>query len=49
MAAHEAVKVSKKQVDDAQSMWHNFAIGMKYSIYAIVALLIALAAAFVKF
>lgn len=49
MAAHEAVKVSKKQVDEAQSMWHNFVIGMKYSTYAIIVLLIALAATFVKF
>lgn len=49
MAQQEAVKVTKKQVDDAQSMWHNFVIGGKISIGVTIIILVLLALGFVDF
>jgi len=49
MAAQKEVKVTKKQLEDSTKMWHNFAVASKYSIYAIVVILIGLALAYVKF
>jgi hypothetical protein len=49
MANTEAVKVTKKQVDDAQNMWHNFVVGSKYSILATILILVLLAIGFVDF
>lgn len=49
MATHEAVDVDPKQLKDANKMWARFVKATKYSVYAIVALLIALALAFVEF
>jgi len=49
MAQQEAVKVTKKQVDDAQSMWNNFVIGGKISIGVTIIILVLLALGFVDF
>ncbi|MGH1456637.1 MAG: hypothetical protein ACRBDI_07640 [Alphaproteobacteria bacterium] len=49
MAQQEAVKVTKKQIDDAEKMWQNFVTGGKYSIYATVIILVLLAVGFVDF
>lgn len=49
MAQQEAVKVTKKQVEDAQQKWDNFVVGSKYTIYATALLLILLALGFVDF
>lgn len=49
MAEQKAVKVTKKQVEDAQSMWNNFVLGSKISIYATAIILILLAIGFVDF
>lgn len=49
MAQQEAVKVTKKQVDDANSMWHNFVIGGKISIGVTIIILVLLALGFVDF
>ena len=49
MAEQQSVKVTPKELKNSQAMWDNFVVGSKYTIYAIVALLIFLAAAFVQF
>ncbi len=49
MAQQEAVKVTKKQIEDAENMWNNFVIGGKYAIYATVIILVLLAIGFVDF
>ena len=49
MAQQEAVKVTKKQVDDAQQKWDNFVVAGKYAICATTIVLILLAVGFVDF
>lgn len=49
MAQQEAVKVTKKQIDDAQKMWDNFVVCGKYTILATILILVLLALGFVDF
>ncbi len=49
MAQQEAVKVTKKQVDDAQNMWHHFVAGSKIAIVSTIIILVLLAEGFVDF
>ncbi len=49
MAEQQNVKVSPKELKNAQQMWQNFVVGSKYSIYATVIILILLAVTFVQF
>ncbi len=48
MADHKPVDVDPKDVKRAEQMWHNFTVGSKYTIYAIIFILICLALGFVK-
>lgn len=49
MADHQAVEVTKEQIESAQTMWDNFVVGSKYTIYATIIVLVGLALAFVEF
>ncbi len=49
MAAQKPVKISKKEIENAEKMWENFIAISKYGIYITAFTLIALAAAFVDF
>ncbi len=49
MANHTPPEIDPEQLESAETLWRNFTIGGKYSIYATVAILIALALGFVQF
>jgi len=44
MASQEPVKVSKKELENAQKLWGNFGVATKWSIYLIVIILVGMAA-----
>jgi len=48
MAESQQVEVTKEQIQDANAMWKNFTIAMKYSTIVTIVILIGLALAFVK-
>jgi hypothetical protein len=43
MAETKTVSVDKKQLEHAQSLWHNFGVASKWGIIAVVVSLIGLA------
>lgn len=48
MAQTQQVEVTKEQVEEAQAMWKNFMIAMKYCSIITAIILIGLALAFVE-
>lgn len=44
MASQEPVSVDKKELENAQKLWGNFGVATKWSIIAIVVVLVGLAA-----
>lgn len=49
MTHHTPPDLDPKQIEEAKTLWRNFTIGGKYSIYATAIILILLALGFVKF
>lgn len=43
MANQQTPKVTKAEVQESLSMWEGFTVLMKYSIYAVVAILVLMA------